>query len=105
MMRKAIELDEASFKKEVLKGDGVVLVDFWAPWCGPCEMMEPFFDELSEEVEAKICKINVDEYPMVASEYGIRSIPAMLIFRDGDKIDQLTGFMHKDDLREKLEAY
>ncbi|WP_319203469.1 thioredoxin [uncultured Ilyobacter sp.] len=104
-MGKAVELDEATFKEEALKGKGVVLVDFWAPWCGPCEMMEPFFDELSEEVEAKICKVNVDEYPAIASQYGIRSIPAILIFKDGHKIDQLTGFMHKDDLRKKLEAY
>lgn len=104
-MGKAIELDEAAFKREALEGKGVVLVDFWAPWCSPCEMMEPFFDELTDEVDAKICKVNVDEYPIIPSEYGIRSIPAVLIFKDGEKIDQLTGFMHKDDLKAKLESY
>jgi thioredoxin 1 len=104
-MGKAMELDEVAFKREALEGKGVVLVDFWAPWCGPCEMMEPFFDELSEEVEAKICKVNLDDHPVIGSEYGIRSIPAMLVFKNGEKIDHLTGFIHKDDLKEKLEAY
>ncbi len=102
---KVIPLDEFNFKTEVLEGEGVILVDFWAPWCGPCEMLEPILDELSDEVEAKICKVNVDEQSALASEYEIRSIPAMIVFKNGERIDRLTGFMHEDAIKEKLESY
>lgn len=104
-MSKVIHLDEATFKSEVLEGKGVVIVDFWADWCGPCKMLGPILDELSEEVTATICKVNVDEYSSLASEYGIRSIPTLIAFKDGEKVDQLVGLMQKNVLKEKLEAY
>lgn len=104
-MSKVIHLDEGSFKKDVLESEGIVLVDFWASWCGPCKMLGPILDELSEEVTAKITKINVDDYPNIASDYGIRSIPTMIIFKDGEKVDQLIGLMQKPALKEKLESY
>ncbi|WP_372713575.1 thioredoxin [Ilyobacter sp.] len=104
-MSKVIQLDEATFKTEVLEGKGVVLVDFWASWCGPCKMLGPILDELSEEVTVNICKVNVDEYSGLAAEYGIRSIPTMIVFKDGEKVDQLVGLIQKPALKEKLEAY
>ena len=104
-MSKVIHLEDDSFKKEVLEGKGIVLVDFWASWCGPCKMLGPILDEISEEVSAKVTKINVDDYPNIASEYGIRSIPTMIIFKDGQKVDQLIGLMQKPALKEKLESY
>ncbi len=104
-MSKVIHLEGDSFGKEVLESKGVVLVDFWASWCGPCKMLGPILEELSEEVDVKITKINVDDYPGIAGEYGIRSIPTMIIFKDGEKVDQLIGLMQKGNLKEKLEAY
>lgn len=105
MMSKVMHLDNDTFKNEVLEGNGIVLVDFWAAWCGPCKMLGPILDEVSEEVETKITKINVDDYPNLAAEYGIRSIPTMIVFKDGVKVDQLIGLMQKDALKEKLAGY
>nr|WP_281834164.1 thioredoxin [Propionigenium maris] len=105
MMSKVVHLDVDSFKSEVLEGTGVVLVDFWASWCGPCKMLGPILDELSQEVSVKIAKVNVDDYPNIAADYGIRSIPTMIIFKDGEKIDQLIGLMQKGAIKEKLEQY
>ncbi len=104
-MSKVIHLDVDSFKSEVLEGTGVVLVDFWASWCGPCKMLGPILDELSQEVSVKIAKVNVDDYPNIAADYGIRSIPTMIIFKDGEKTDQLIGLMQKGAIKEKLEQY
>jgi thioredoxin 1 len=104
-MSKVLHLDENSFSKEVLEENGLVIVDFWASWCGPCKMLAPILDELSEEINAKICKVNVDEVDTLAREYGIRSIPTMIIFKDGKPVDQLVGLMQKDSLKEKLAAY
>ncbi len=104
-MSKVLHLDENSFSKEVLEENGLVLVDFWASWCGPCKMLGPILDELSEEINTKICKVNVDEVDTLAREYGIRSIPTMIIFKDGKPVDQLVGLMQKDSLKEKLSAY
>jgi len=104
-MSKVVHLDVDSFKSEVLEGTGVVLVDFWASWCGPCKMLGPILDELSEEVTVKIAKVNVDDYPNIAADYGIRSIPTMIVFKDGEKTDQLIGLMQKGAIKEKLEQY
>lgn len=104
-MSKVIHLDVDSFKSEVLEGTGIVLVDFWASWCGPCKMLGPILDELSQEVSVKIAKVNVDDYPNIAADYGIRSIPTMIIFKDGEKVDQLIGLMQKGAIKEKLEQY
>ena len=104
-MSKVLHLDDSSFSKEVLKEKGLVVVDFWASWCGPCKMLGPILDELSEEIDAKICKVNVDEVDTLAREYGIRSIPTMIIFKDGEPVDQLVGLMQKGALKEKLAEY
>ena len=101
----AIEITDQNFKKEVLESDKVILVDFWAPWCGPCQMMGPILDELSKEVEGKfkVGKLNVDENPDSASEYGIMSIPALKIFKNGKVVKELTGVQNKESLKEELE--
>ena len=104
-MSKVIHLDVDSFKSEVLEEKGLVLVDFWASWCGPCKMLGPILDELSDEVTTKITKVNVDDYPNIAADYGIRSIPTMIIFKDGEKVEQLIGLMQKGAIKEKLENY
>jgi len=103
-MGKYIELTEANFKDTIK--DGVCLVDFWAPWCGPCRMIAPVIDELAEEYEgkAKICKVNTDEQPGIAAEYGIRSIPTILFFKDGELVDQMVGAASKGVFEEKLNA-
>ncbi len=103
-MGKYIELTEANFKDTIK--DGVVLVDFWAPWCGPCRMIAPVIDELAEEFDgkAKICKVNTDEQPAIAQEFGIRSIPTILFFKDGELVDQMVGAASKGVFEEKLNA-
>ncbi len=103
-MGKYIELTADNFK-ETIK-DGVALVDFWAPWCGPCRMIAPVIEELAEEYEgkAKICKVNTDEQPSIAGEYGIRSIPTILFFKDGELVDQMVGAAGKAVFAEKLDA-
>ena len=103
-MGKYIELTEANFKDTIK--EGVALVDFWAPWCGPCRMIAPVIDELAQEYEgkAKICKVNTDEQPAIAAEYGIRSIPTILFFKDGELVDQMVGAASKGVFEEKLNS-
>ena len=103
-MGKYIELTTDNFN-DVIK-DGVVLVDFWAPWCGPCRMIAPVIEELAEEYEgkAKIAKVNTDEQPAIAAEYGIRSIPTILFFKNGELVDQMIGAAGKAVFAEKLDA-
>lgn len=99
-----IVLTEQNFEQEVIKSDLPVLVDFWAPWCGPCRMMAPIVDELAEELKdkVKVGKLNVDESSELAQRYSIMSIPTFLIFKDGKVAEQLVGGMTKDVLKEKL---
>ncbi len=104
-MGKVLSLNNSNFKGEVIESKGLVLVDFWADWCGPCKMLAPILEELSEETEAKICKVNVDESGDLAGDYGIRSIPTMIIFKDGVKVDQIVGLRQKSELLEKLNSY
>lgn len=102
-----VELTDKNFKTEVLDDSGVVLVDFWAPWCGPCRMVGPIIDELASEYQgkAKIGKLNVDDNPATASKYGIMSIPTMLIFKNGEVVDQMVGVAPKAQLVDKLDEH
>ena len=92
-MSKPVEITDANFDQEVLKSDIPVLIDFWAEWCGPCRMIGPVVEEMAGEYEgkAKIGKVNVDVNPKVSVKYGIRSIPALLIFKNGEVVDQIVG--------------
>ncbi len=100
----ANQITDALFDEEVLKSDIPVLVDFWAPWCGPCRAMGPVIDELSEEYDGKvkICKMNVDENSSSPSKYGIRAIPTLILFSAGEVVDQTTGAVSKSSIKEMI---
>ena len=98
-----LELNVQNFDKEVLAAKGTVLVDFWAAWCGPCRMLAPTIDEIAEEMpDVKVCKVNVDEQEALAMRYGIMSIPTLLVFRDGEPVDQSLGVQPKQAILEML---
>ncbi|MGN0986161.1 MAG: thioredoxin [Candidatus Enterenecus sp.] len=99
-----IVLTEENFEAEVLKADQPVLVDFWAPWCGPCRMLAPAVEQLAEEYEgrAKVGKVNVDEQPGLAVQFGIVSIPTVMVFKGGECTDTLVGLRPKEELEALL---
>lgn len=102
----ALELTDDNFETTVLKSDKPVLVDFWAEWCGPCRMVGPAVDELSKEYEGKaiVGKVNVDNNPRVSAQFGIRNIPALLFFKNGEIVDKQIGAASKSTLEAKLKA-
>lgn len=102
-----LNLTETMFREEVLNADKVVLVDFWAPWCGPCRMVGPILEQLASEYQelAKVVKVNVDENQGLASEYGVMSIPTMIFFKGGKEMERLVGAMPKAAIESKLEHW
>jgi thioredoxin 1 len=101
---KPITLTDENFDREVLQAEGKVLVDMWAPWCGPCRMMGPVIDEIAEEYEGtlKVGKLNVDENPDTAARYGVMSIPTLLVFENGQLVNKMIGFRPKRDLLSEI---
>ncbi|CEA00641.1 Thioredoxin [Jeotgalicoccus saudimassiliensis] len=99
------DVNDAGFKEEI--GSGLTLVDFWAPWCGPCKMIAPILEELAPEVEGKanIAKLNVDENQATASEYEVMSIPTLILFKDGEPVDKVVGFQPKEQLAALIEKH
>lgn len=103
---KYVEVTDANFQNEVMNASEPVLVDFWATWCGPCRMIAPTIEELASDFEgrAKVAKLDVDNNPQTAMQFGVRSIPTLLFFKDGQVVDQLVGAAPKKALAQKLEA-
>lgn len=99
-----VEVNDGNFEKEVLKSDIPVLVDFWAAWCAPCRVIGPLVEQLAQEYSGKIkiAKMDVDQNPQSSMNYGIRSIPTLLFFKNGEAVDQLLGAVPKNQIEEKI---
>ncbi|MEK6480797.1 thioredoxin [Catalinimonas sp. 4WD22] len=105
-MSKPVELTDSNFDEMINAGDKPVLVDFWAEWCGPCKMIAPVVNELAEDYDGKavIGKVDVDANPSISAKYGIRSIPTLLVFKNGEIVDKQVGAVNKGVLAQKLDA-
>jgi len=102
-----IIVNDANFEAEVINSELPVLIDFWAPWCGPCHMVSPIVEELGNDYagKLKVCKINVDEAPGVSRQYSIRAIPTLMVFKAGEIVDQQVGVVPKEVLVAKITPY
>lgn len=103
----ALEITDANFDSEVINSDKPVLIDFWAVWCGPCKLIAPVVEEVAKEYDGKfkVGKMDIDNNPNVAMKYGIRSIPTLLIFKDGKVVDQIVGAVPKNVITSKMDAH
>lgn len=106
-MSNAIDINDATFEQEVLKSDKITVVDFWAPWCGPCRKLGPVLDEVAAEFASKIkvVKINTDENIKTAKEFSISGLPSILVFKDGQAVERMVGLMPKSTLVSNIERY
>lgn len=106
-MTNTVEINEKNFKSEVIESKQPVLVDFWAPWCGPCRMMSPVINELSEKFkgQVKVVKLNTDENQQISHDFRISGIPSLLIFKDGREVERIVGFNPSNILEKRLKKY
>ncbi|HAE87934.1 TPA: thioredoxin [Candidatus Marinimicrobia bacterium] len=106
MAENVINVNDASFEKDVLKSEVPVLVDFWAEWCMPCRMIAPFLEDIAAEMKGKIivAKVNVDNSPVTSQKFGIRSIPTLMIFKNGTVADSIIGAVPKNVIRQKIQS-
>lgn len=100
-----VELTNDNFESEITQHSGTSLVDFWAPWCGPCRMVSPIVEKIAKDYSGKlkVGKLNTDEAPMIAAQFGIRSIPTLILFKNGEVVDQVVGALPEDAITEKID--
>jgi thioredoxin 1 len=105
MSENIMTVDQDNFQKNVLDAQKPVLIDFWAPWCGPCRAVAPIVEELAKEYngKAEFAKVNVDESPILASQYGVMSIPTIIVFKDGKPVEQVIGYKPKNELKKVID--
>ncbi|MFH1311700.1 MAG: thioredoxin [Candidatus Eisenbacteria bacterium] len=106
MSGKPADINDSDFEDQVLKAEGVVLVDFWAPWCAPCRVVSPVVEEIAESMgdSMKVCKVNVDENPVSSQKYGIRAIPTLIVFKGGDEAARMVGVRPREEIEKEIKA-